>query len=88
MRVKSISPTQTTTPKRHHRPSSPHMVSLGNKEMTDRLASIGTLIFLNLVRSLSLTAQPPKHQLSPSSGRARRDGPVAHQTDPKMTGER
>lgn len=88
MRVKQISPTQTITPKMHLRPSSPHMVSIGNKEMTDHLASTETLIFPNPARSLSLTAQPPKHQRNPSSGRARRNGHEARQTDPKMTGER
>lgn len=88
MRVKWTSQTQTTTPKRHLRPSSPRIMSIGNKGMTDHLAFIGTLIFPNQARSLSPTVQPPKHQFRPSSGKARRDGHEARRTDHRTTGER
>lgn len=88
MRVKQTSQTRTTTPKRLLRPSSPRIMSIGNKGMTDHLAFIGTLIFPNQARSLSPTVQPPKHQLRPNSGKARRDGHGAHRTDRRATGER
>lgn len=87
MRVKQTFITQTITPKTQVRPSSPRIMTIGNKGMTDHLVSIGTLTFPNQARSLSLTVQPPKHQRNPSSGRARRDGHVEHQIDRKMTGE-
>lgn len=63
-------------------------MTIGNKGMTDHLGSTGTLIFPNLARSLSLIVQHPRHQLKPSSGRIRRDGHEAHQTNCIMTGER
>lgn len=89
MRVKGISPTQTITPKTHLRSSCPRIMTIGNKGMTDHLASTGTLIFPNLAKSLCLTVELPNpHQLTLRSGRARRDGHEAHQTDRKMTGER
>lgn len=88
MMVERVSPTRTITPKTHLRTSSPRIMTIGNKGMTDRLASTGTLIFQNLARSLSLALQPHKHRLRPSSGRARRDGPEAQQTDRITTGER
>lgn len=57
-RTKETSLTQTITPKTRLRPSS-HIMTTGNKELTDRRAFTRTPISPNLARSQPRTVQPP-----------------------------